>query len=100
MTQAGPIGRVAPDERDEIRKLYERKSSLQELFRSLAEMPRQQTEQSFLYEKLVDDMTKTVAAFNGWWSKSSAKYNWPSNSGHSWRIDFETCDIYLSENPH
>jgi CXXX repeat modification system protein len=93
--QEQAVGKVTEAERDEIKRLHERKNSLQELFYSLANMPRNEIEGTFLYEKLVDDMGKTASAFKDWWNKMGAKYKWASRKGHSWRINFDTCEIFL-----
>lgn len=90
------VGKVTEAERDEIQRLYERKNSLQELFQSLATMPRSEIEGSPLYEKLVEDMGKTVFAFKDWWNKMSVKYKWVGGKGRSWRINFDTCEIFLA----
>jgi len=94
------VGKVTVEERDAIQKLYERKNSLQELFHSLSDMPRNQIEGTPLYEKLVDDMGKTATAFKNWWNEMSAKYKWTGSPGHSWRIDFSTGEVFLSGHHH
>ncbi|MDR3565426.1 MAG: CXXX repeat peptide modification system protein [Negativicutes bacterium] len=89
------IGSVSPDERDEIKRLYERKNALAELFRSLVGMPDSETANSGVYERLVKDMGETSTQFQDWWDDKSAKYNWENLRGYSWEIDFRTGDIYL-----
>jgi len=94
------VGTVTPEERDEIMRLYERKNSLKELFSSLMCMPREEVEGNFLYEKLVNDITKTTSEFTAWWDNKSVKYKWKNMHGHSWQIDFKTCEIFLKTNTH
>lgn len=94
-----PVGSVTPEERDEIKRLFERRNGLKELFQTLVSMPKEELEGSHLYDKLVADMSKTTTEFETWWSRTSAKYNWKNERGHSWRIDFDTCAIFIAEKP-
>lgn len=87
------IGHVTEEERDEIRALFERKSGLTELFRSLTALDRE--ENASLYEKIVGDMGRTSLAFQKWWDEMSQKYKWENIEGYSWEIDFDSCNIYL-----
>lgn len=83
------IGSVTPAERDEIKKIYERRNGLSELAKILT------PDDNDLYEKLIKDMGETVGKFQNWWDLMASKYNWESiRSGH-WEIDFNTCIIYL-----
>lgn len=40
-------------------------------------------------------MGRTSADFQQWWSDMAEKYDWESIPDHSWRIDFNTGDIFL-----
>ena len=42
-------------------------------------------------------MGATVTRFQEWWNTKSDKYHWESSDEGSWEIDFNTCDIYLTE---
>lgn len=77
------------DEKDEIQMLFERRNGLNELAKILT------ADNAALYEKLVKDMGETQAKFQGWWDRMSAKYQWESQEGGNWEINFDTCDIYL-----
>lgn len=83
------VGQVAMDEKDEIQMLFERRNGLNELAKILT------ADNAALYEKLVKDMGETQAKFQGWWDRMSAKYQWESQEGGNWEINFDTCDIYL-----
>ena len=83
------VGQVAMDEKDEIQMLFERRNGLNELAKILT------ADNAALYEKLVKDMGETQAKFQGWWDRMSAKYQWESQGGGNWEINFDTCDIYL-----
>jgi CXXX repeat modification system protein len=89
------LGEVTPEERDAIRALYERKNGLQELFRSLIAVSREELERGGLYDKLVADMSRTAGLFKQWWDTTSAKYGWVSRGDHKWEIDFETRSVFL-----
>lgn len=77
------------DEKDEIQMLFERRNGLNELAKILT------ADNAALYEKLVKDMGETQAKFQGWWDRMAAKYQWESQEGGNWEINFDTCDIYL-----
>ena len=83
------IGQVTTEERNEIQTLFERRNGLNELAHILT------TENEDLYEKLVKDLGETGAKFQDWWNRMGEKYNWESDEGGNWEIDFETCNIYL-----
>ena len=87
------VGKVAPEERDEIKLLFERKNGLAELFKSLNDVDTK--EGNKLYEKIVKDMGEVSTNFQNWWTLKNAKYDWESMKGYSWEIDFETCEIFL-----
>ena len=82
------IGKVSLEERDEIKRLYERKNGLAELAKVIGS-------DDVLYERLVSDMSKTISSYQEWWDKTSEKYKWDSVPNGHWSIDFETCDISL-----
>jgi CXXX repeat modification system protein len=33
--------------------------------------------------------------FQAWWDKMAKNYNWPIEAGKKWRIDFDTCEVFL-----
>ena len=84
------VGQITAAERDEIRGLFERKSALVELARSL-------TETSPLYEKILSDLGPVSVEFSQWWTQKGAKYQWERAPTGRWEIDFETREIFLSE---
>jgi CXXX repeat modification system protein len=93
MSPRKSVGFVTPEERDEIRMLFERKNSLQELFKSLAEM--ESDKMGPLYERLVKDMGVVSQEFQAWWTQKAQKYDWKRKRGGNWEINFETCEIFL-----
>ncbi len=85
------VGQVTPEERDEIQALFERRNGLNELAQVLT------ADNTELYERLVTDMGKTSSLFQEWWNDMSEKYQWEAAENGSWEIDFDNCNIYLSE---
>ena len=83
------IGKVTPEEKQEIQSLFERRNGLNELARILT------ADNAELYEKLVRDMGETGTRFQNWWDRMAAKYQWKSSDGGNWEINFDTCEIYL-----
>lgn len=83
------IGQVTVEEKNEIQMLFERRNGLNELAKILT------ADNSDLYEKLVKDMGDTGTKFQGWWDAMAKKYQWESCEGGNWKINFDTCEIYL-----
>lgn len=83
------IGKVTPEERNEIQALFERKNGLAELAQIIS------TSNNELYERVVKDMGETSTKFQRWWDSMALKYNWESLPGGHWEIDFETGSVYL-----
>lgn len=86
-------GKVTTEERDEIKKLFQRKNALMELFVGLAKL--EDAALTRLYEKVVVDMGKTAADFHDWWNRKAKEHTWAAAEGASWRIDFDTCEVFL-----
>jgi CXXX repeat modification system protein len=89
------IGTVSPEERDEIKSLYERKNGLTELFKSLTDIDRHETAR--LYDKLVRDMAETSAKYQAWFDTLSKKYKWENIPGFNWEVNFDNCEVYLTK---
>lgn len=83
------IGKVTETERDEIKSLFERKTSLSELFKTA------DAKNLNIYTKIVKDMGKTYYELRKWWDDKSKFYKWESVEGYSWEIDFDNCNIFL-----
>lgn len=86
-------GKVSADERDEIRRLFQRKNALVELFGSLGRLD--DTVSTKLYEKIVADMGVTSSEFHAWWERKAREHAWQFANGGNWRIDFDTCEVFL-----
>ena len=83
------VGRVTPEERDEIQTLFERRNGLRELACVLT------ADNAELYERMVKDMGETSSKFQDWWGRMGAKYAWEGTEDGNWEIDFNDCTIYL-----
>lgn len=83
------IGQVTPEERREIQQLFERRNGLRELAQIV------KSSESELYDKMVQDMGDTNTKFQAWWDKMGEKYQWESVDNGRWKINFDTCEIFL-----
>lgn len=84
------IGKVTPEEKAQIQKLFERKNGLIELIRIL------DADNNGLYEKVVADIGETNVKYQEWWNTMSQKYNWQSSPNGQWEIDFQTDTVFLN----
>jgi len=85
------VGKVTPEERDEIKKLFGRKNALVDLLKSVEKG-------SAFYENAMEDFIATNEKFQNWWNVTSQKYSWKGVGTAHWEINFETCEIYISNN--
>ncbi|MDJ0764512.1 MAG: CXXX repeat peptide maturase [Myxococcota bacterium] len=89
------VGEVTPEERDQVKKLYIRKTGLVEVVSTLSRLDDPAVLNGPLYERVIRDVGETQIAFQTWWDNIAQKYNWKKDSNKQWRIEFETCRIYL-----
>lgn len=83
------VGQVTEEEKKEILLLFERKNGLSELAQIIKE-------NDALYERFISDMGHTATKFQEWWNLKAKKYNWESQPGGNWEIDFNTNEVYLN----
>jgi len=83
------VGKVTPEEKLQIQRLFERKNGLAELAKILT------VDNSELYEKLVKDMGDTSVKFQQWWDDMAEKYRWERTPNGHWEINFNNGEIYL-----
>lgn len=88
------VGFITEEEKQTILNLFERKNGLLELMKILT------PDNTAMYEKLVMDMGCTSTRFQKWWDDMSQKYQWESMPNGHWKIDFETNEIFLSDEPN
>jgi len=86
-------GKVTETERDEIKRLHQRKIALNELFIAMGKMDPATVEH--IYERALADMGETATKFHSWWDLTAKQYGWTSARDASWRIDFDTCEVFL-----
>lgn len=84
------VGKVTPQERDEIKRLFERRMGLVELAKIV------NASDTELYDRLVTALGDNSTKFQQWWDNMSEKYDWESSDEGNWEIDFQTCIIYLN----
>ncbi len=84
------VGKVTPQERDKIKRLFERRMGLVELAKIV------NASDTELYDRLVTDLGDNSTKFQQWWDNMSEKYDWESSDEGNWEIDFQTCIIYLN----
>ena len=77
------------EEKQEIKKLFERRNGLKELTKIL------DSSNEELYEKLISDMSTTQEKYKSWWNRMGEKYKWEGMVDGKWEVNFETNDIYL-----
>jgi CXXX repeat modification system protein len=93
--QKKEVGRVTPEERDQIQRLFERRNGLVELSKTLAGLSREELDKSSLYDKVIADLGTVTVQFQSWWDAMKEKYQWESRPQGNWEINFQTCAIYL-----
>jgi len=83
------VGKVTIEERDEIKKLFGRKNALMDLLKTVGN-------DSVVYEKAMEDLINTNEKFQKWWDVTSTKYSWKGMGTVHWEIDFDNCEIFIS----
>jgi CXXX repeat modification system protein len=83
------VGKVTPEERDEIKKLFGRKNALIDLLKTIENG-------SAMYEKAMEDLIDTNEKFQNWWDITAKKYSWKGAGTVHWEINFESCEIFIA----
>jgi CXXX repeat modification system protein len=86
-------GKVSEVERDEIKLIFRRKLALAEMFLALGKAD--DTAFDKLYERALADMGETAERFHNWWRTTATRHGWQGAEGASWRIDFDSCEVFL-----
>lgn len=89
------VGKVSPRERDEMQALFERKNGLLELVQSFAGSG--MLDNPVFYEKVVADLGRTTTRARQWWDEKAKAYGWPNKPGWQWSIDFDSCQITMTQ---
>lgn len=90
------VGQVTENEKNEIERLYGRKTALQEMLLLLNDENFNDGSYSKLYEKLISDLSQTTIEFENWWEKTSKKYSWKNDPTAKWFVNFETNEIFIA----
>jgi len=88
------IGKVTYQESDEIKKLYQRKSSLEELIQSFVNYSKEELDASGLYERMITDYTTVRTDYQTWWDRKASLYRWSKGLSDKYQINFDTCEIF------
>jgi len=89
------LGTVTPAERDVIRRLFERRNGLLELFKALPDLEKDAA--GPLYDKIVADIGRVTTEYGEWWTATSREHGWENTAGRRWEIDFVSCEVFLLE---
>jgi CXXX repeat modification system protein len=87
------LGTVTSDEAATLRRLYERRNGLLELFKVLPDLSGDGADA--LYGRIVKDLGEVMTGYEEWWNGMSRKYGWENTKGKSWEIDFESREVLL-----
>lgn len=91
------VGVVTEEEKNEILVLFERELGIEELAATLDSGLLQSEENDILKDKILNEQVKVKKSLQRWWDMMYEKYKWKNIDGYRWGIDFQTCDIYLTE---
>ena len=89
------IGKVNEEEKNEIMVIYERRLGIEELMYTFKSNLLSEEESEKLLSKMSLEAGKGKIDSERWWQRMFQKYGWEAEEGRNWRIDFDTCDIYL-----
>lgn len=91
------LGIVTEREREEIKKIFEKKGALEDLFSSLGRNNSELTGEStnVLYDKIVEDMKSVRGELLNWWEKTAVLYGWEYESEDKWNVNMSTGEVKL-----
>ena len=89
------IADVTDDERNEIRRVYERRTALTELLLTLDSPDLSSSDREALQTSIEEDLARTQDRFEGWWLAVGAKYRLERADHCTWMIDFDTKELWL-----
>lgn len=82
-------------EKNEIEKLFERMNSLRSLSLTLSTNNELFNENSYLYEKVIEDLSSTQKKYDQWWANIIKVYNLDQDKMAYYQIDFSEGNLYL-----
>lgn len=83
------LGKLDENEIQTLSTISQRKTALEELVKIIPE------KNDALYEKIIKDYSSTQESLVSWWEQVAQHHNWKYRSTDSWRVDFNTCEIFL-----
>lgn len=81
------ISKVTSSERDELKRLIERKNGIIELLKI------DNIEKEEVYERIIEDLSHINSEIDNWWIKMSKQYQWETHENGQWEINFDECLI-------
>ncbi len=91
------VGIVTEEEKNEILVLFERKLGIEELAFTLESELLSTDEKDNMQEKMIAELGRVKINLQACWNRVYEKYKWKSVDGYKWNIDFQTCEIYLTQ---
>ncbi|HBC30312.1 MAG TPA: CXXX repeat peptide modification system protein [Clostridiales bacterium] len=89
------IVQVNEPQKNEIEKLFERMNSLRSLSLTLSTNNELFNENSYLYEKVLEDLSSTQKKYDQWWANIIKVYNLDQDKMAYYQIDFSEGNLYL-----
>lgn len=84
------IETISENDKKELIKIYERISSLEELIIDVSK-----EKEEGLYSQIYNDLEKSNASINEWWTNIAHKYNLKFDEKGKWELNFETNEVFL-----
>ena len=91
------VGTVTEEEKNEILVLFERKLGIEELAFTLESDLLPPDKKNGMQDKMIAELGRVKINLQAWWDRMYEKYKWKSVDDYRWNIDFQTCEIYLTE---
>ncbi len=91
------VGTVTEEEKNEMMVLFERKLGIEELAFTMESDLLSNDKKECMQDKMISELGKVKLNMQAWWDKMYKKYKWKSIDGCKWNIDFQTCEIHITE---
>lgn len=91
------VGKVSQREKNEIMKLVERLSALHELRLGKDNLNISEEQKNAMFSKIEQDEKKVKYSIQQWWRDKYNKYHWEQTVSGMWRLDYESCNVILTE---
>lgn len=91
------VGVVTKEEKNEIMVLFERKLGIEELTATLEGDLLSSDKKMNMNNKITEELEMVKSDLRNCWGRMYEKYKWKGLDGHKWAIDFQTCEIYITD---